>query len=212
MSHNIWFVRHGETEWNAAGRMQGQWNSDLNQRGRAQAAVSAQLLAGQPIERLVVSPLARTRQTADIINATLDVPVTLDDRIKEWDCGDWSGSLYQDVTKQHSAAWQAWRTDPYRNRAPNGEHYGDMFARARPFTEELLAHRGGDIAVVSHGMIGRVMLSILLDLDQPATLAIRQPNHVVMVVAATPPPRQACHYIGLQGPFPGPHNDTTTLA
>lgn len=69
MTKIIFFVRHGETEWNAIRRMQGQWNSDLNERGRQQAGVNGQLLAGLEIDALCASPLDRTRQTAAIITA-----------------------------------------------------------------------------------------------------------------------------------------------
>ena len=71
-------------------RMQCQWNSDLNERGRVQADVNGQLLSEFGIEAVFASPLDRTRQTADIINQYLNLPVVYDDRIKEWDCGDWS--------------------------------------------------------------------------------------------------------------------------
>ena len=94
---HLYFIRHGQTEWNAIMRMQGQWNSDLNDRGREQADVNGLFLKSQNIGKLYVSPLDRTKQTAEIINRHLDVPVSYDDRIMEWDTGDWSGHLYADV-------------------------------------------------------------------------------------------------------------------
>ncbi|MEE4360963.1 MAG: histidine phosphatase family protein, partial [Pseudomonadales bacterium] len=99
MKH-LYFVRHGQTEWNAVARMQGQWNSDLSELGRAQARVSGALLAGRGIEAMFASPLDRTRQTAALINEHLNLPVTYDDRLKEWDCGDWSGHLYAEVAER----------------------------------------------------------------------------------------------------------------
>ncbi|MBO6703483.1 MAG: histidine phosphatase family protein [Pseudomonadales bacterium] len=59
----FYFIRHGQTEWNAIRRMQGQWNSDLNDLGRQQADINGRLLAGLDIEHIVASPLDRTRQT-----------------------------------------------------------------------------------------------------------------------------------------------------
>lgn len=93
----LYFVRHGQTEWNAIMRMQGQWNSDLSELGREQADVNGQFLKSQNIEKLFVSPLDRTKQTAEIVNNHLRVPMTFDDRIMEWDTGDWSGYLYADL-------------------------------------------------------------------------------------------------------------------
>jgi len=81
----LYFVRHGQTEWNAIRRMQGQWNSDLNDLGREQADRNGKFLAGLDIEYLVASPLDRTRQTAEIINRHLQLDIEYDDRIMEWD-------------------------------------------------------------------------------------------------------------------------------
>ena len=93
----LYFVRHGQTEWNAIRRMQGQMNSNLNDRGRAQADVNGQFLATRNIEALFASPLDRTRQTAEIVNQHLSLPIAFDERIMEWDCGDWSGHMYDEI-------------------------------------------------------------------------------------------------------------------
>lgn len=85
--------------------MQGQWNSDLNEIGKKQAKVNGNFLSSQSIDALLVSPLDRTRQTADIINQYLGLQITYDDRIMEWDCGDWSGYLYAEVKVKWAKEW-----------------------------------------------------------------------------------------------------------
>jgi probable phosphoglycerate mutase len=99
-SRTIYFVRHGQTEWNAIQRMQGRWNSDLDEVGRRQADLNGRLLEGRGIERIFSSPLDRTRQTTEIIGRYVDAPVTYDARIVEWDCGDWSGLLRSEVIER----------------------------------------------------------------------------------------------------------------
>ncbi|HUP51254.1 MAG TPA: histidine phosphatase family protein [Longimicrobiales bacterium] len=198
----IYFVRHGESEWNAIHRFQGQWDSDLTPRGREQADRNGRLLAGLGIGALFVSPLDRARQTAEIINAYLDVPALYDGRIMEWDCGDWSGHRREEVIDGWPAQWAARRADLFHYRGPNCENYPDMFDRAAPFVEELLALEAERVAVVSHGMIGKVMTSILLGLDERATLAIYQPNDVIFAVTTGPDPASH-HYRAGQGPFVG---------
>ena len=131
----LFFVRHGQTEWNAIARMQGQWNSDLNDLGRRQAEVNGHLLAGFEIQTLFASPLDRTRQTAEIVNQYLNVPIEYDDRLKEWDCGDWSGHLYADVKTQWVDEWAALEADPFHYRGPNCENYPDMFRRSTPLLQ-----------------------------------------------------------------------------
>lgn len=199
----FYFVRHGETEWNAMHRMQGQWNSDLNDRGRVQADVNGQLLSEFGIEAVFASPLDRTRQTADIINQYLNLPVVYDDRIKEWDCGDWSGHLYQFVQVKWADSWRALQADRFNYRGPNCENYPDMIARVTPFLSELRRCNANTIAVISHGMIGRVMMSNLLGLDEEETLTLGQPNDVVFRLTLTHDAVDIAHFKSGVGPFTG---------
>jgi broad specificity phosphatase PhoE len=183
--------------------MQGQLESDLTARGREQTEVNARVLAYLGIEALYSSPLARARQSAAIINKHLDLSIRYDDRIKEWDCGDWSGELYEDVQTKWADQWAAYQADRFNYRGPNCENYPDMIARVRPFLEELLRGSAQSIAVVSHGMIGRVMVSTLLGYDEPATLGFHQPNDVLYRVMLGKQPATVDHFADGTGPFPG---------
>jgi broad specificity phosphatase PhoE len=78
-----------------------------------------------------------------------------------------------------------------------------MIARVRPFLDELLEHAAQRIAVVSHGMIGRVMASTLLGYDEQATLGFRQPNDVLYRVTLGNGAAEIDHYLAGEGPFPG---------
>ncbi len=204
MKH-LYFIRHGQTEWNAIRRMQGQWNSDLSDLGRQQAEVSGRLLSRFPIDRMYASPLDRTRQTAEIITRHVDLPVTFDDRIMEWNTGDWSGHLYAEVAVKWKEEWEAYQADRFHYRGPNCENYPDMFNRARPFIQQVLAEDANHIAIISHGMIGKAMISLLLELTEDETLSFGQPNDVVMVVKLIDDSRQIEHYVGEDGPFEGVH-------
>ena len=183
--------------------MQGQLESDLTDRGREQTAVNARVLANLGIEALYSSPLDRARQSAAIINRQLNLPISYDHRIKEWNCGDWSGELYGDVQSRWAEEWVAYQADPFYYRGPNCENYPDMIARVRPFLDELLRQSAQSIAVVSHGMIGRVMVSTLLGYDERATLGFRQPNDVVYRVSLGKDRPTVDHYSAGAGPLPG---------
>lgn len=202
MKH-LYFVRHGQTEWNAIARMQGQWNSNLNERGRGHAELNGQLLKTLDIDSLFVSPLDRTRQTAEIINQHLQLDPTFDERIMEWDCGDWSGEMYADIRVKWEAEWQALEADRFNYRAPNGENYPDMFARSIPFVEELLTTDHQNIAVVSHGMIGKVMVAHLMGYDPAQTLAIHQDNDLVFRVSIEGDTKDIAFFSAGKGPNPG---------
>lgn len=199
----LYFVRHGQTEWNAIHRMQGRWNSDLNETGREQAQVNGKLLATSNIETIIASPLDRTRQTADIINRYLNVHITFEDRIKEWDCGDWSGHLYEDVKVKWEKEWGFLQADRFNYRGPNCENYPDMIERATPFLQEIKQHKATSIAIVSHGMIGKVMVSLLLGFGASEMLGFGQPNDVIYRIILDRDQVKVSHYVRGEGPFEG---------
>ena len=175
----IYFVRHGQTEWNATARMQGQQDSDLNDVGRRQAEEHGRLLARVGVDALYVSPLNRARQTLTIVQRFVALDARADERIKEWDCGLWSGLLRADVRKRWPSEWAALENDPYYYRGPGCENYPDMIARSKPFVEEVVTSPARRIAVISHGMIGRVMVGTLMGFGESEMLDFKQPNDVV---------------------------------
>jgi probable phosphoglycerate mutase len=84
-------VRHGETDWNAAGRLQGHTDRPLSDFGRKQARRLADGLAGEEFEAIYASDLARARETAEIVGAQLNLPVVLDPDLREKNWGTWEG-------------------------------------------------------------------------------------------------------------------------
>jgi probable phosphoglycerate mutase len=84
-------VRHGETDWNAEGRLQGHTDRSLNDFGRRQARDLAEELAGEPLDAVYSSDLARARETAEIVGARLGLAVVLDHDLREKDWGSWEG-------------------------------------------------------------------------------------------------------------------------
>jgi broad specificity phosphatase PhoE len=84
-------VRHGETDWNADGRLQGQTDRPLSEFGRQQARRLADELAAEDLEAIYSSDLARARETAEIVGARVGLPVMLDRGLREKDWGTWEG-------------------------------------------------------------------------------------------------------------------------
>ena len=84
-------VRHGETDWNAEGRLQGQTDRSLSDYGRRQARQLADALEGEELEAIYSSDLVRARETAEIVGRRLELPVQLDHDLREKDWGTWEG-------------------------------------------------------------------------------------------------------------------------
>ena len=138
MTGRTWYlVRHGETEWNAASRMQGQLDSRLTPRGREHATGAARLLARLGVDSVMASPLGRVRETIAIMMAELSLTAVFDDRLKEWSAGAWSGELYADIGDKWPAEWAAWEADRYNARSPGGENFVDLVDRARAFLADV---------------------------------------------------------------------------
>jgi broad specificity phosphatase PhoE len=102
-------TRHGETDWNAAGRWQGHTDVPLNDNGRAQARAVAEVLRGASLTAIVSSDLSRARETADIIGATLGIQVAyVDADLRERMFGVFEGLTRAECERLHPEAWRAW--------------------------------------------------------------------------------------------------------
>jgi broad specificity phosphatase PhoE len=139
-------VRHGLSEWNASGRVQGQADPPLSPQGRDEARRLAPLVLAEGPEVVVASDLARARETAELLGAG---DVELDPRWRESAMGDWTGRASEELLADPSGAFARWREG--RERPPGGESFDDMRARTGAAVRDLVA-RGVRVAVaVTHG-------------------------------------------------------------
>lgn len=165
----IWFLRHGQTEWNRAYRLQGQLDSPLTSQGIAeaqrQALILPPILAQKP--DVFVSPLGRARQTADI--ALGHTPYQTDPRLMEIHAGAWQGMLRADIM----AARPDWAsTGPSAleiyEAAEGGEGLNAFEARIIDFLGDLT----GPSVIVAHGLLGQVLRAIVRGMDPRAAGAL----------------------------------------
>ncbi len=176
MTRTFYFIRHGQTEWNAERRMQGQWESDLTELGRAQAKQTAAAVAAFGVDAIYASPLRRASDSAHPLCDATGCAATFDDRLKEWRAGDWSGCLYADIVTRWPEEWASWRKDMWRYRPPNAENFADLKERGAAFLDDVSKTQADRIAIVSHGFITRAMLAHLLDLSPDDALHLETPN------------------------------------
>lgn len=110
--------------------------------------------------------------------------------------------MYADIPNKWPEEWQALEANRFHFRPPNGENYPDMFERSKPFLHELLESEHKHIAVVSHGMIGKVMFSYLMDYEPDHVLSIHQHNDMVFRVEVSDDERAISYFAAGDGPFP----------
>lgn len=140
ITHRFWFLRHGETTWNAEGRTQGQLDAPLSERGRAQAAEAARLLAGEPIRRIVASPLSRARHTAERAAEATGAPLSFDPDLMECHLGELQGQPRGEFVHEYFEG----RWSP-----PGGETYAAFAARVWAAMRRAVDAPG--VLIVAHG-------------------------------------------------------------
>ena len=159
----LWLIRHGESTSNRDGQFQGWGQSPLSPLGQAQAARLAEYLHGRRFHALYSSDLARAKETAKYLSATLDVLMQKDEQLRELDFGDWSGLTANEIAEQYPEEWtEQPRFDPARRRG-GGESFYDLQARVVPaLTKISQRHPGERVLVVSHGGVIRAYVAHLL--------------------------------------------------
>ncbi|MEO0557985.1 MAG: histidine phosphatase family protein [Bacteroidota bacterium] len=162
----ITFVRHGQTDYNADGRVQGRGiDSDLNALGRWQAERLADRLASEPLTALYTSSLRRTHQTAEPLLARRPdlAPVALAD-LDEMDWGDYEGqAATAEIQDRYRRYVESWNGGAFDHAVSGGESPQDVETRARRAVEQIQSvHRTGNVLVVTHGRLLRVLLASLL--------------------------------------------------
>jgi broad specificity phosphatase PhoE len=169
-------TRHGLTPRSFPEQHLGQRiDVELSDDGRAQARALAERLAGVEFERIVSSPLARARQTAEIVAAARHQPVDLsvDRRLAEMDYGEWEGLTYAQIYERDGDRRRAWEADPAEIACPGGESADDVAARARGFLTDLLKEHvdrhGGEadtppVLAVAHSSLNRILVCVALDI------------------------------------------------
>lgn len=165
-------LRHGQTEFNAASRMQGQLDTELSDLGVRQAKSAAAALAQRDPMLIRSSDLQRARDTAEALAVLTDLPVDTDPRLRETHLGEWQGMTHHEVDDVMPGARALWRDDATW-RPPGGESRIDVAARALPVVDELLTSvddwGSGEtpeapVVLVAHGGVIAAMTAALLDL------------------------------------------------
>ena len=154
----LFLVRHGESEWNAVRRLQGQADIALSSQGEAQAIALAATVAQLAPDRVITSDLRRAHQTASLLGYP---DARQDARLREVNVGDWTGLPIADIIAADAEAYRGWRAGTFA--PPGGEHWQDFSRRT---SNAVLSESGTAkrLLVVCHGGVIRALLQTLLGL------------------------------------------------
>lgn len=186
----LYYIRHGETDWNAEGRFQGSKDIPLNDKGRTQASAAGEILRDliSRDERhphhfgYVSSPLGRARTTMDLLRGALGLPpegYAVEHRLREIGWGDWEGLTVPEMKVHDPMAYEARRRDRWGVAAPKGETYAAVTDRLRAWLAELTL----DTVAVAHGGTMRALM-VATGVARPEDVAeLRVEQGVVYVFA-----------------------------
>lgn len=150
----LYLIRHGQTDWNTAGKIQGSTDIPLNEKGLAQAACLAKGMEGRPVARVYTSPLQRAAKTGEALAHAQHVKIEPVEGLREVGFGAWEGKNWDTVSREYPDDFRRWVDDPFAVAPSGGEPQMQIRKRCGMAMDYIVGQAErlkGDVAVVSHG-------------------------------------------------------------
>lgn len=159
----IYLIRHGQTDWNLEGKIQGRHDVSLNETGSKQAELLAMGMDKRPVVQIFSSRQKRALETAQAVGRRQHVAVTVIDGLEEVEFGEWEGKTWDEISREYPEEFKVWCTEPAEIVPPGGESRPQIYRRIGNALKEILRRSRGDIAIVSHGAALAYMVSLMLE-------------------------------------------------
>lgn len=147
----LYIIRHGQTDWNIAKKIQGRQDIPLNERGHFQAQCLGKAMENRPITAAFSSPQIRAMETAIAVASPAGVPVIPVRDLMEINYGVWEGKTEEELLRDDRALYEAWWSHPAETAPPEGESINQVNERCRQAWKEIKPQLTGDAAIVAHG-------------------------------------------------------------
>lgn len=171
----IIIVRHGQTEWNKEEIFRGRLDIPLDQTGLKQAAAIAENLRHLNIKKIYSSPLKRALATAQAIGKKTRLKPVIEKDLTDFDFGEWQGLTLAQVQEEFPAGFRQWSKDPGKVIIPGGESLSLARKRVARLLKRILPKKeNGNIVIVTHRVINKILISVLLSLDDSYFWRIKQ--------------------------------------
>lgn len=160
----LYLIRHGQTDWNIQGKIQGSHDIPLNDTGRAQARLVAEGMDHRPVTKIFSSTLMRAVETARTVGDRQNVDIYLVPGLIEVEFGRWEGMTWEEIKEKYPEEHERWFMNPVDVAPPGGETQTEVMERVAGAVETVMGMTNGreDIAVVSHGATIAYMISYLM--------------------------------------------------
>jgi alpha-ribazole phosphatase len=179
----LYLIRHGEVEGAEEGRVFGQTDVALSKRGLEQSRQLADRLASARLSAVYSSDLARASQAAEMIAHRNGVKMQLDTAWREVDMGTWEGRNIAELHSQAAVEVEKLFSDPMSFTYPHGESFGGFAIRVQTALDQLLlAHRNGEVALVTHGGVCRTIIGKALEIPMQNWLRLAQDYGALNVI------------------------------
>ena len=149
------FIRHGQTDWNVQGKIQGSYDSELNATGIEQAmSLSEKLLnLNYKFSKIYSSPQKRALKTAEILSKSSNVDYISVKDLQEMNMGKWEGLSWKEVEEQYPNEYKEWYLNRRYTKTPDGEAYQDMLERVLKAIHKIINENNEDVVIVSHSAV-----------------------------------------------------------
>lgn len=178
----IILVRHGQTDYNVAERLQGRLDIPLNETGLAQADALAAYLKDTKIDVVITSPLARANVTGTKVAESHGLPVATDDRLMELNFGDWTDHYKAELKENQAKDYAIWTDTPWLFQMPNGESIQMMGKRGAEAIYEIACENpGATVFIAAHSLFNQATTCELLGLGYEHYSQLAQDNTSISV-------------------------------
>ncbi len=157
----LYFTRHGQTEWNVSGRLQGWGNSDLTRNGIESAMKLSNRLKDVSFDFIYSSPLQRALDTTKLIRGDKDTEIRILDDLKEIEFGVWEGMEFNKVKEEYFEEFDIYLNRPHLYKPVDGESFEELYIRVGRALDLILSNEAENILLVSHGVIIKVLTSLI---------------------------------------------------
>lgn len=151
----LYFIRHGQTDWNVNGKIQGSYESELNHTGIFQAEELSKKVLGSNMKfsKIYSSKQKRAMKTAEILSKATNVEYIPVEGLEEINFGDWEGLSWKEIREQFPTEYEEWYHNRRYTKPPKGESYQDMLDRVMDAIHKIISVNSEDVAIVTHSAV-----------------------------------------------------------